>query len=464
VYNLAVIGGGPGGYVAAIRGAQKGLKVLLIEKDSLGGTCLNRGCIPTKSFVYDSRLLYQAKNSPVLLGGKGLNINATKMLARKNKVVQTMRSGLKQLLNSNQIDIIEGEGLLDKPGTVSVRSQNGSTEDYQVDNTIIATGSRPTVPSFISVDGNLVQTTDEALNMNQIPKQIVIIGGGVIGVEMASVYLNLGTEVTILELLPDLLITEDQEVRQTMRQILVKRGANILLKTTVKTIDTKKGSVHVTYVSETGQESKLTTDKVLVATGRTPVLEGISTKELGLHMNGSFIQVDSQMQTNLPGIYAIGDVVGGMMLAHKASAEAEVAVENILGNNKRFKPELIPRCVWGATEIGAVGITEEEALSRGRSIRIGKFNFTGSGAAQAMGHSEGFTKIIGDGETGEILGIHIIGEHATDLIGDAVTAMTMESVVEDLAVAVKPHPTLSETIMEAAMNWSGTPIHTILKK
>jgi dihydrolipoamide dehydrogenase len=459
IYDLAVIGGGPGGYVAAIRGAQHGLKVLLVEKGALGGTCLNRGCIPTKCFVYDSKLFKAAKSSPVLTGADSLAVDPLQMVARKRSVVKQLVGGLSGILSSHGIEVVSGSGQLIGSGKLRVQTTEGSGRNYEARNIILATGSKPAVPPFISVDGHFVQTTDEALDAEELPGELIIIGGGVIGVEMATLFLNLGVQVTILELLPDILLTEDQEVRRAMRQLLRRSGAALHLKAKAQDIRIADDRVVLTFEDASGAVNMLEADRLLVAAGRTPVLDGIDMPGLSLETDGPFIKVNRRMQTNLANVYAIGDVIGGMMLAHKASAEAEAAVENLLGGKKEIITEYIPRCIWGLAEIGSVGLNEEEARATGRNIRIGKFPFAASGAARAMGNIAGFAKIIADADNGEILGFHIIGEHATDLVGYAVTAMTMEAAAEDLAEAVQAHPTVSETVMEAALDWKGLAIH-----
>jgi dihydrolipoamide dehydrogenase len=459
MYDLAVIGGGPGGYVAAIRGAQQGLKTIIIEKDSFGGTCLNRGCIPTKSFIYDSKLLEKAKTSEVLTGTGKLAIDGAKLLARKQKVVGRLVGGLGAIIKSNGIETVAGLGSLEGPGKVRVNKADGTSKLLEARNVLLATGSRPTVPPFIDIDGEYVQTTDEALNSDTIPGNVLIIGGGVIGVEMATIYLNLGAQVTIVEMLPDILMTEDKDVRESLLKLLKQRGAAVHLQASVKAIEREGGGVQALFTDSEGAEHELQTERVLVATGRGPVLEGIDVEKLGLQMEGPYVKINSFCMTNLPGVYAIGDLVGGMMLAHKASAEAEVAVENMLGHQRTLNPRLVPRCIWGVTEVGAVGLSEEEAKTAGYSIKVGKFPYANSGAAQAMGDDHGFAKIVGDAASGEILGVHIVGEHATDLISEAVTTMKMEGAVEDLFQAVKPHPTVSEVVLEAALDWSGIAIH-----
>ena len=459
-YDLVVIGAGPGGYEAAILGAQHGLKVLLVEKDALGGTCLNRGCIPTKSLVYDSKLFRAARTSPVLKGGDTLAIDPAGLLARKRQAVKTLVSGLGSLLPSHGVEVVKGQGTLLAPGRVRVTGADGSSREYQTPNVILATGSRPATLPFITVDGQRVQTTDEALDCETIPQNLVIIGGGVIGVEMATIFLNLGCAVTILELLPDILIHEDAEVRKTMRGLLEERGATLHLQAKAREVVTSESGVTIRFQDQAGALHTLDADRVLVATGRTPVTDGINAEALGLATDGPFVKVDNRLRTNLPGVYAIGDLVGGMMLAHKAAAEAETVVETILGKGQPVIPERIPRCIWGPAEIGAIGLSEEQAQAAGRPVKIGRFPYRNSGAALALGDSHGFVKIVGDAETGEILGVHILGEHATDLIAEAATAITMEAAVEDLAAAIRPHPTLSETILEAARDWNGLAVHS----
>jgi dihydrolipoamide dehydrogenase len=458
-YDLAVIGGGPGGYAAAIRGAQHGLKVLLVEKDTLGGTCLNRGCIPTKCFVYDSKLLKAAKISTVLTGNDSLAVDPLKMITRKRSVVKTMVDGLAGILRSNGIEIIQGRGTLLGPGKLQVQPAGGPARIYKARNIILANGSKPARLPFIGVDGHFVQTTDEALDAEDLPRDLIIIGGGVIGVEMATIFLNLGVQVALIELLPDILNTEDREVRNAMRRLLSVGGATLHLNAKAKDFRIVNDRVMLTFEDAGGNVNTLEADRLLVATGRTPVFEGIDLKELRLATEGPFIKVNERLQTNLPNVYAIGDVIGGMMLAHKASAEAEAALENILGRKKEIIPQHIPRCIWGLEEIGAVGLNEEEARATGRRIKIGRFPYTASSAAQAMGNTTGFAKVIADSENGEILGFHVMGEHATDLVGYAVVTMTMESAVEDLAGAIQAHPTLSETVMEAALDWNGLAVH-----
>jgi len=281
---------------------------------------------------------------------------------------------------------------------------------------------------------------------------------------MATIYRILGSEVTVLEMLSDIIANEDSEIRRAMRITMEQKGITFTLDTTVKEVLISEGKARIKYAKGEAQEKQIEADRVLVATGRKPVLDGIDYNGLGLSMNGPFIKVNAHCETNLSCVYAIGDVAGGMMLAHKASAEGDTAVANIVGERKSFNAGLVPRCIWGFTEVGSVGMSEEEARAAGCEVKIGRFPYMNSAAAQTMEDINGLVKIVGDSKSGEILGVHIIGTNATDLIGEAVTAMTMECAVEDLAEAIKPHPTLSETVMEAAMDWSGRAIHSLKKK
>lgn len=459
-YDVAIVGGGPGGYTAAICAARGGLRTVLIERDALGGTCLNRGCIPTKSYIYDTKLFRSVRDTPVIRGGEKVQLDLAALLARKRHVVDTLVSGVQGLLRSNGADVIRGEARLIGANCIQIAKSNGELAELNVRHVVLANGSRPAVPPFIKVDGRLVQTTDELLDTPEFSGKVLIIGGGVIGIEMATIFLNAGADVTIIEMLPDILATEDKDIRREMKRQLKKRKAAVLVATSVKEIAIQGDQARVTFQAQGREQAKtVTVDKVLVATGRMPVLDGIDSNKLGLETNGPYLKVNERLETNLPGVFAIGDLIGGMMLAHKASADAETVVDNILGADKSVESHLIPRCIWGLLEIGAVGLSEEEAIAAGRKIRVGKFPFAASGAARAMGHPEGFVKVVGDDATGEIVGLHIIGEHATDLIAEAVSVIKMEGAVEDLSEAIKPHPTLSEAVMEAALDWNGQAVH-----
>lgn len=457
-YDIAVIGAGPGGYVAAIRAAQMGAKVLVIEKDELGGTCLNRGCIPTKAFLSDAKPFYKIKRSPLFRGKDQLSLNMANMVARKNEIVETMVKGIATLFSSNGVHWVRGVGSFLDSKTIGV-IQDGKKRTYRADNTIIATGSLAAKIPTASIDGKNILSSDEILNIRKIPGEMVVIGGGVIGLEFAVLFNALGTEVTVVEMLPTILSTEDDEVICGLHMILEREGIKILTDTKVMGASLKQGKVEVDVQEKSGGKARIKAEKVLAATGRTPHAEGLGLERIGVKMDGSFIEVNARMETNVDGVYAIGDVVGKMMLAHAASAEGVFAVENIMGKSREIDYGRIPSAVYTFPEIASVGFTEREARDRGLNIRIGKFPYLYNGKAMAMGEPEGFVKIIAEDELGEILGVHILGENATDLIGSCVLAMDVEASVDDLSEAVQAHPTLSETIMEAALDWRRISIH-----
>jgi len=462
-YDIAVIGAGPGGYVAAIRAAQMGAKVLVIEKGELGGTCLNRGCIPTKAFLSDAKPFYKIKRSPLFRGKNHLSLNMGKMVARKNDVVETMVKGIATLFSSNGVQRVRGVGYFLDSKTIGV-IQDGKKRTYRANNTIIATGSIAAKIPTVSIDGRNVLSSDEILNIRRIPRNMVVIGGGVIGLEFAVLFNALGTQVTIVEMLPTILSTEDDEVVRGLHTILEREGITILTDTRVIGASSKRGKVDVKVQDRSGKKAQLTAEKVLVAVGRTPHTEGLGLETIGLKMDGPFIEVNARMETTVDGVYAIGDVIGKVMLAHAASAEGVFAVENIMGKSREMDYRRIPSAVYTFPEIASVGFTEKEARDSGLNIRIGKFPYLYNGKAMAMGEPEGFVKIIAEEELGEILGVHILGENATDLIGSCVLAMNIEASVEDMSEAVKAHPTLSETIMEAALDWRRISIHQPPKK
>lgn len=459
MYDLAVLGAGPGGYVAAIRAAQEGLKVLLVEKDRVGGTCLNRGCIPTKSFLSDLKIFEEARTSKVLTGVEGLGIDIHEMVKRKDKVVGMQVRGLVGIIQSYGIRLEQGKGELITPESIAVSGKDGKKNEFKARNIILAGGSKVVVPSFIQVDGKFVITTDEALNPDVIPREMVIIGGGVVGVEFATIYWSLGTKVTIVEMLDDIIAGEDLEVRTRLRALLQQKGIQIHLRAKVESVECKGEGVNVAFRDHAGVVQDIKAEKALIATGRVPNLDGINVESLGLKTEGPFIAVNPKMETGVAGIYAIGDLIGGWMLAHAASAEGETAVSNILGQYCTINQDRVPRCIYTFPEVGSVGMTEQAAQKCGRPVKIGKYDYKFSGKAHAMDRVDGFVKIIADVETGEILGATILGEHATDLIGEVQLAMTVEAAIEDLWGVIKAHPTLGECVREAALCWDDKGIH-----
>ena len=461
-YDVAVIGTGPGGYVAAIRAAQIGARVLAIEKRQVGGTCLNWGCIPTKAFLSDVKPFYKVKTSTIYSGTDKLRLNLQKMVTRKNQVVKTMTKGVGALLKSNGVTLVQGAASFVNPRTISV-VHDGKKETYGAKHIIIATGSTVANIPTVSIDGENILSSKEILDIKTIPKDMVIIGGGVIGVEFATIFNALGTRVTIVEMLQTIIANEDDEIIRDFTILLERQGITMLTDTKVTGTSTAKGKVKVTVQEKSGKENQLTAEKVLIAVGRTPYIEGLDVEKIGLEMDGPFIRANGQMETNVDGIYAAGDVVGRTMLAHAASAEGIVAVENIMGKHREIDYRQIPNCIYTFPEVASVGLKEEEAREKGLDINVGKFPYQYNGKAMAMGNPDGFVKIIAEKDLGEIVGAHILGEHATDLIGECLLAMHLEAAVEDLGEVVKGHPTLSETIMEAGLDWSNMSIH-LLKK
>jgi dihydrolipoamide dehydrogenase len=456
-YDIAVLGAGPGGYVSALRAAQMGARVLLIEKDELGGTCLNRGCIPTKSFLSDIKIYRRVKGSDLFINGSRVSIDLERMIARKNRVIETIKKGISLLLQSQNVVLAKGVARILDAETIEV-SSNKKRKVFKANNIIIATGSRVASLPTVKIDGEKILSSDDVLNLQEVPKNILIIGGGVIGVEFATIFHNLGAKVTILEMLPQIISTEDEEVIRGLKILMEKEGIEILTRTKVVNASSRKNKVEVTLERE-GKQDTLIAEKVLMAVGRTPSTEGLKLERIGVQTEGKFIKVNSRMETNVNGVYAIGDVIGKMMLAHVASAEGIVAVENIMGKVREMDYQKIPSCIYTFPEVASVGLKESEAKQKGYDIRVGKFPYLHSGKALAMGEAEGFVKIIAEKELGQILGVHILGEHATDLIGECLLAMNVEASIEDLGEVVKGHPTLSETITEAALDWQKKAIH-----
>jgi dihydrolipoamide dehydrogenase len=463
LYDIAVIGAGPGGYVAAIKAAQMGARVLVIEKDELGGTCLNWGCIPNKAFLSDVKPLRRIKTSPVYEGKEGLSVNLKKMIDRKNEVVSTMVEGIAALFKSNRIQWVRGVGSFLDSKTIGV-VQDGKQETYAANSIIIATGSRAGTIPTLSIDGRKVLSTNDILNIRKIPRDLVIIGGGTIGIQFATIFNALGIQVTVVEMLPKILATEDDEVIRRLQRVLEGDDITILTDTNVLGASPKGNKIEVEFQEKSGGKGQLRAEKILIATERTPCTEGLGLETIGLGMDGPFIEINAKMETNVDGVYAVGDVIGKMMFAHAASAEGVIAVENIMGKSREIDYRRIPTCAYTLPEIASVGMREREARGSGLDFRVGRFPYRASGKAAAMGEPEGFVKVIADTESGEILGVHILGENAADLIGECILAMNLEAAIEDLAEVVKAHPTFSETIAEAALDWSRISIHQPRKK
>ena len=444
-YDVGIIGGGPGGYVAAIRAAQLGGTVCLIEKGEWGGTCLNRGCIPTKTLFSIAHLAEQIQNTPAL-NTQGTTVDYPKALTHKTEVIQKLKGGISQLLKANKIRTLNGNASLTDRNTIAVSKSDGTTEQVNVKNVIIATGSEPAEPPIFEIDETDVLTTTGILNLTELPESLIIVGGGVSGCEFASIFNAFGCKVTVLELLPTILATEDIQVVRHIRLFMKRKG--ISLHTGAKLTSVKKSDEGVTAVLESGEN--LTAQKMLVSIGRRYNTEGIGLDKVGVRTENGKIVVNEQMQTNIPGIYAVGDVASRYLLAHVASAEGKVAAQNCLSETTEMDYQVIPWCVFTLPEIGHAGMTETEATDEGYKVKVGKFPYAASGMALGMGEADGFVKTVTDADNGDILGVHIVGVHASTLIHEAAVAIRLGANAKDIAHTVHAHPTLSEMVMESA--------------
>ncbi|MFD2785018.1 dihydrolipoyl dehydrogenase [Hymenobacter rubripertinctus] len=455
-YDVTVIGSGPGGYVAAIRCAQLGLKTALIEKyDTLGGTCLNVGCIPSKALL-DSSEHYHNAHSVFQEHGIELNdlrVNMPQMNDRKNGVVKANTDGIVYLMKKNKIDVLHGLGsFVDKTHIKIVPTGGGEEQQIETKNVIIATGSKPTVLPFISQDQERIITSTEALNIREVPKSFIVIGGGVIGLEMASIYARLGAEVTVIEYTDALVPTMDSSIGKELKRVLGKIGIKFMLGHKVTGATREGDVVTVTATTPKGEEVKVAGDYCLVAVGRSPYTAGVNLEAAGIEMEErGRIKVDAHLQTNVPGIYAIGDVVRGAMLAHKAEEEGVFVAETIAGQKPHINYLLIPGVVYTWPEAAGVGYTEEQLKQEGRAYKTGNFPFRASGRARASGDLDGFVKVLADKTTDEILGVHMVGPRIADLIAEAVTAMEFRASAEDVARMSHAHPTYAEAMKEACL-------------
>ena len=446
-FDLIVIGAGPGGYTAAICAAQLGGKVAIIEKGDLGGTCLNKGCIPTKSLIASIHILdciRKAKEFGIVIEKE--KIDFANVIARKERIVKQLRNGVNYLLKSYGIEVIKGNAYFISSSEVKVKD-----EIFRFKKCIIATGSIPSAIPGIEIDGENIMTSDELLEIKEIPFSLLIIGGGVIGLEFACIFQSLGTKVTIVEVLPYILPDEDREISQTLERILKKKGIDIKTNTTVREINYADKGLEIVLESSNGL-SRLLVEKVLVATGRRPCIEGLGLENAGIICENNKIIVNKKMETNIKNIYAIGDVIGAPFLAHKAYAEAMVAAKNAMGGETIIDYKAIPHCIFTIPEVASVGLTEEQAKEKGYKIKIGKFPFMANGKAVTLGEINGFVKVIVDRDSDIILGIHILGVQATEMITQAALAIDLECTTEKLIRIIYPHPTLSETIFQAVLD------------
>lgn len=462
-FDLIVIGAGPGGYVAAIRAAQLGMRVACVEKQYLGGTCLNVGCIPSKALLDSSERYHAARH---VLSRHGINVPTVSldlgtMMKRKDEVVKQNTGGVAYLFKKHKIEHVIGAGRIRAADTVEVKGDGAAPRSLRAKNVLIATGSAPTQLPGLPFDGRNILSSTEALTLAQVPKKLVIVGGGYIGVEMGSVWARLGAEVIVLEFLDRALPGMDREMAGQLQRLLEKLGLKFRFKTVAESAKSEGGKVKVSWSSDGGKEKGVEEcDKAMVAVGRRPVTDGLGLAEAGIQADKKgFVTVDQQFRTNVPGVWAIGDVIGGVMLAHKAEEEGIAAVEIMAGRAGHVDYHTIPAVVYTHPELAQVGLTEEDAAAAGHEVRVGKFPFSANGRARAMGEPEGQVKIVADAKTDRVLGVHILGAHASDMIHEAVAAMTYHASAEDIARSNHAHPTLCEAIKEAALAVDKRAIH-----
>ncbi|QNR65760.1 dihydrolipoyl dehydrogenase [Paenibacillus peoriae] len=466
--DVAILGGGTGGYVAAIRAAQLGKEVVIIEKDKLGGTCLHRGCIPSKALLRSAEVYATIKESAQYgIETSGAQLVFPKVQERKEAVVEQLHQGVQFLMRKNKITVLSGKGRVigpsifsPKSGAVAVELEDGEMETIVPAHLIIATGSRPRVLSELEPDGEFILSSDEALTMEELPGSLIIVGGGVIGVEWASMLNDFGVEVTVVEAANRLIPTEDEDVSREMQRLLTKRGVKVLTGSQVLAKTYGKDEEGVQIDVQKGEETEtLSASKLLISVGRQANVENIGLENTDIRVERGFISVNEHLQTNEPHIYAIGDCIGGLQLAHAASHEGLQAVHHLAGEDFHSVPNhLIPRCIYTRPEAASVGLTEQEARERGHQVKTGKFPFQAIGKSLVYGSRDGFVKVVADEKTNDILGVHMIGTHVTDLISEAALAQLLDATPWEVGQLIHPHPTLSEILGEAMLAVDGQAI------
>ena len=456
-FDVVVIGGGPAGYVAAIRAAQVGGKVAIVEKSELGGTCLNRGCIPTKTFLKNAEIIEGIEMSSkrgIILENEKFTVDMPKVVSLKNEIVKTLTNGVQGLLKSNSIKIFKGVGKINKDKDVVINGE----KVLRTNKIILAGGSKVGSVNIPGIESKRVLTSDDILDLKELPKSLAVIGGGVVGVELGQAYLSFGSEVTVIEMMDRIVPGVDREASETLRKALEKKGMKILTSSKIKEIIDEGDKLRI----KLEDKEDVVAEKALLSIGRVPDLEAVG--ELDLEMERGKIKVDKYMETSVEGVYAPGDINGIKMLAHAAFRMGEVAAENaILGNHREIKLETTPSAIYTIPEVGMVGLTEEEAKEK-YDINIGKFAFVGNGRALASGDTTGFVKVIADKKYGEILGVHIVGQSAAEIINEASSLMTMEITVDEVIKTIHGHPTFSEALFEACADVLGEAIHLPKKK
>jgi dihydrolipoamide dehydrogenase len=462
-FDAVVIGSGPGGYPAGIRLGQLGVKTLVVEKEHAGGVCLNVGCIPSKAVIHAAKQFDKLKHlGDIGIGGLGTpTIDLEKMQQWKDRVVGKLTGGVKTLLKANKATFMEGTATLVGPREVEVKKRDGSSVRVEAGSIVVATGSSPIqIPGF-TFDGQRVLDSTGALALRTLPRRMVVVGGGYIGLELGTVYAKLGSKVTVVEALPSILTGMDAECVKLVAQKLKKLGVEVILNAKAKGWE-DKGDRAVVKIETAGGEAQLDADVILVTVGRKPNSAGLGLDKVGVKLDGKgFIVVDRQQKTNVGGVYAIGDCTPGPMLAHKATKEGEVVAEVIAGKRAEMDVRTIPAVVFTDPEIATTGLTEEQAKEAGRKVKVGKYPFSVLGRALSVNEPEGFAKIVADAETDEVLGVHVVGASAADLISEAALAIEMGAVLHDISLTVHPHPTLPEALMEAAAHALGEAIHLV---
>jgi dihydrolipoamide dehydrogenase len=460
-FDVVIIGSGPGGYVAAVRAGQLGLKTAIVEKDkNLGGTCLLRGCIPTKALLHTADIYEELKHAAdhgVITTGVSLDFSQAQK--RKNKVVLKLAKGVEFLMKKNKVQTFKGTARIDGPRKITVTGSDGAGQQITTKNILIATGSVPRSLPGLEIDGKQIITSDEVLELTEIPKSMIVLGAGAVGVEFASLFARFGTETTIIELLPRLLPIEDEEISAELGKSFKKQGIKVFTSASFKSVANEDSLLRVT-ASVDGKDREFTAEKLLVAVGRRAYTDGLGLENLKVELDRGYFKVDEYMRTTEPNVYAIGDVVPTPLLAHVASAEGILAVEMIAGKNPRpLNYDRVPSCTYCQPEVASVGLTEAKARERGYDVKVGKFPIQVIAKAQILGATEGMVKLVSDKRYDELLGVHIIGPHATELIGEAGVALQMEATVEELIHTMHAHPTVSESVHEAAEDVHGMVIH-----
>jgi len=456
--DLIVIGGGPGGYAAAIRAAQLGAKVYLIEKDKLGGVCTNRGCIPSKALLRNVQMF-----SPLLGCFEDLlSFNIKAAMERKKAIVETLVKGIETLLKRSRVNVIYGSGRITAPNAVTVELNDSQRTDLKGRNIIIATGSTPTISSILGIDGKKVITTDQALDLLHIPESVLIIGGGPIGLEFSFIFKGMGSrQIVLVEMMPNILPSEDEEVTSQMKLFMQNKGITVLTNARVLRISDSTDQKKTVLVSTIEGEKEFYVDIVLVTAGRTPNSNGLGLEKIGVETVHKRIPVNTQMQTSAPGVFAVGDVAGRLMLAHVAMAEGVVAAENAMGIPSAIDYSAVPRCVYTDPELAFVGLSEKDAREQFGNVNVGRFPLFASGRAATIGETTGIIKIVSDAVSGRILGVHMMAPYASELIHECALAIKLKATIDDLAGIVHAHPTLAEAVREAALDTKGEAIHIL---